>query len=52
MRLAQACEDSGRRGREDGDVKDVIVISREMAEAVATERAVKRLVMEVQCVLL
>jgi len=42
----------GDEGREDGDVKDVIVISREMVEAVATERAVKRLVMEVQCVLL
>lgn len=39
-------------GKEDGGVKEYIVISREMVEAVATERALKRLVMEVQCVLL
>jgi len=42
----------GDNGQEDGGVKDVIVISREMVEGVATERALKRLVMEVQCVLL
>ncbi|KLO20011.1 acyl-CoA N-acyltransferase [Schizopora paradoxa] len=39
-------------GTEDGGVQEIIVISREMVEAVATERALKRLVMEVQCVLL
>ena len=39
-------------GTEDGGVQELIVISREMVEAVAAERALKRLVMEVQCVLL